>query len=133
MDWGPAFGVVAGLLAAWILFVGVLWVIRPRGVSLGELARVVPDIVRLVRALLVDRSVPWPVRAATAGLLVWLLNPIDLIPEFIPLLGPIDDVVVAVLVLRYVWRRLGAAEFSRRWPGTRRGLTLLRGVMGSSP
>jgi uncharacterized membrane protein YkvA (DUF1232 family) len=63
-------------------------------------------------------------------LLVWLINPIDLVPEFIPVLGPLDDVVVAVLVLRYVRRRLGDDELRRRWPGTSEGYSLLSGGLG---
>jgi uncharacterized membrane protein YkvA (DUF1232 family) len=58
------------------------------------------------------------------------VSPIDLIPEFIPVLGPLDDVIVAVLVLRYVRRRLGDDELARRWPGTADGYTLLAGVLG---
>ena len=58
-------------------------------------------------------------------LLVWLISPIDLVPEFIPVLGPLDDVIVAVVVLRYVRRRLGDEEIRRRWPGTADGLRIL--------
>jgi uncharacterized membrane protein YkvA (DUF1232 family) len=123
--------IVAGLVAAWALFILVLWLVRPRDVGLGELVRLVPDVLRLVRDLLVDGTTPLPVRLALAGLLAWLISPIDLIPEFIPVLGPLDDVVVAVLVLRYVRRRLGADELRRRWRGTPDGFALLTGVLGS--
>ena len=114
MNWGLVWGVVASLIAVWLLFIAVLWVFRPRGTNLGQLVRIVPDVLRLVRQLVGDGSVPFGVRAALVGLLTWLLNPIDLIPEFIPILGPLDDVVVAVLVLRYVRRRLGDDELRRR-------------------
>jgi uncharacterized membrane protein YkvA (DUF1232 family) len=60
-------------------------------------------------------------RIAIAGLLVYLVNPIDLIPEFIPVLGPLDDVLVAVLVLRYVLGRLGTNGLRERWRGTHEG------------
>jgi uncharacterized membrane protein YkvA (DUF1232 family) len=123
--------IVAGLVAAWGLFILVLWLFRPRAVGLGELVRLVPDVLRLVRDLLADGATPLPVRLALAGLLVWLISPIDLIPEFIPVLGPLDDVVVAVLVLRYVRRRLGTEELRRRWRGTPDGFALLTGVLGS--
>src|SRR5918993_489489 len=102
-------GIALSLVAVWALYVGVIWVLRPRD------ARLVADVLRLVRRLLADRSVPVGVKVALGGLLLWLVNPIDLIPEFIPVLGPLDDVVVAVLVLRYVERRLGEPEFRRRW------------------
>jgi uncharacterized membrane protein YkvA (DUF1232 family) len=129
MDWGALLRIAAGLIGAWILLLAVLWVLRPRDVRLADLVRLVPDIVRLVRRLIGDRSVPLGVRAALVGLVAWLLNPIDLVPEFIPVLGPLDDVVVAVLVLRYVWRRLGDDELRRRWPGTPEGYSLLRGAL----
>jgi uncharacterized membrane protein YkvA (DUF1232 family) len=123
--------ILVGVVAAWALFVLVLWILRPRGVSLPDLVRVVPDVLRLVRDLLADRSTPVSVRVALAGLLVWLISPIDLIPEFIPVLGPLDDVVVAVLVLRFVRRRLGEIELRRRWRGTADGFALLTGVLGA--
>jgi uncharacterized membrane protein YkvA (DUF1232 family) len=121
--------VLVALLGAWILLVAVLWLFRPRDIPLAELVRLVPDLVRLVRGLLGDRTVPVGARVVLVGLLVWLLNPIDLIPEFIPVLGPVDDVIVAVLVLRYVRRRLGDTELRRRWPGTPDGYDLLGSVL----
>ena len=123
--------IVVGLVAAWTLFILVLWIFRPRDIGLGELVRLVPDVLRLVRDLLADGTTPLPVRLALAGLLVWLISPIDLIPDFIPVLGPLDDVVVAVLVLRFVRRRLGAEALRLRWRGTPDGWALLTGVLGS--
>jgi uncharacterized membrane protein YkvA (DUF1232 family) len=123
--------IVVAVVAAWVLFIVVLWILRPRDVSLPELVRVVPDVLRLVRDLLADRSTPVSVRIALAGLLVWLISPIDLIPEFVPVLGPLDDVVVAILVLRFVRRRLGEAELRRRWRGSEAGFALLTGVLGT--
>ena len=118
------------VIAVWALFVLVVWLARPRDVRLVEVVRLVPDLLRLVRGLLADKSVPTGVRWALIGLLAYLLNPIDLIPEFIPVLGPVDDVVVAILVLRYVRRRLGDDELRGRWPGTANGYLLLSGVLG---
>jgi uncharacterized membrane protein YkvA (DUF1232 family) len=121
---------VAGLVGAWLLLLVVLWIARPRDVRLTELLRLVPDVLRLVRDLLRDPIVPRPIRWLLVGLLAWLVSPIDLIPEFIPVLGPLDDVIVAIIVLRYVRRRLGPDEFRRRWPGTAEGYELLSGVLG---
>jgi uncharacterized membrane protein YkvA (DUF1232 family) len=132
VDWTPLIAVVGSLVAVWLLSIAVLWLLRPRDVQLGQLVRVVPDVLRLIRRLLGDRSTPFGVRLALIGLLVWLVNPIDLIPEFIPVLGPLDDVVVAVLVLRYVRRRLGADELRERWPGTEDGYVLLSGILGQA-
>jgi len=119
-------------VAVWACFIALVWVLRPRDVRLGELVRLVPDILRLVRDLLRDRSVPMAVRLSLVFLLAWLLSPIDLIPEFIPVLGPLDDVVVAVIVLRYVRRRLGEDDLRRRWRGTPEGFELLGPVLGGA-
>jgi uncharacterized membrane protein YkvA (DUF1232 family) len=121
--------IVIGLVLLWIVLLAVLWLARPRGAKLEELLRIVPDVLRLVRGLVVDGSVPGRVRVALVVLLVWLISPIDLIPEFIPVLGPLDDVVVAVLVLRYVRRRLGDDELRRRWSGTPEGFERLLSVL----
>ena len=130
MDWALILGILVGLVALWLAFVILLWILRPRDARLGELVRVVPDLARLVRGLIGDRAIPFGVRAALVGLLVWIVNPIDLIPEFIPVLGPLDDVVVSVLVLRYARRRLGDATLRARWPGSPEGYELLARVLG---
>jgi uncharacterized membrane protein YkvA (DUF1232 family) len=131
MDWRSLAVVLAGILAVWGILVALLWLFRPRDVGLGELLRVVPDVVRLVRRLLGDRAVPMGAKVALVVLLVWLISPIDLIPEFIPVLGPLDDVVVAVLVLRYVRRTVGLEGLRSRWPGTPDGFALLSRIIGS--
>ena len=84
MNWGFVWGIVASLIAVWILFIAILWVFRPRGTNLGQLVRLVPDILRLVRRLIGDGSVPLGVRAALVGLLAWLINPIGLDPRVHP-------------------------------------------------
>jgi uncharacterized membrane protein YkvA (DUF1232 family) len=123
-------GVLVGLLVAWVLLVLVLWIFRPRDVRAGDLVRVVPDVLRLVRDLLADRTVSFGVRLSLVVLLAWLVSPIDLVPEFIPVLGPLDDVVVTILVLRHVRRRLGEDALRSRWRGTPEGFNLLTGILG---
>ena len=131
MDWRNLAVILAGVLAVWLVLIGLLWMLRPRDVGFGELLRVIPDVVRLVRRLIGDRTVPLSARVALVGLLVWMISPIDLIPEFIPILGPLDDVVVAVLVLRYVRRKVGLEGLRSRWPGTPDGFALLSRIIGS--
>jgi uncharacterized membrane protein YkvA (DUF1232 family) len=121
--------IILALVVLWIVLLVALWLVRPRDVGARELVRLVPDILRLVRDVLVDRSVPRGVRISLVFLLGWLVNPIDLIPEFIPVLGPLDDVIVAVIVLRYVRRRLGADELRRRWRGTDAGWALVERLL----
>jgi uncharacterized membrane protein YkvA (DUF1232 family) len=122
--------VILGFVAAWLLLLLTLWLIRPRDVSAGEVIRVVPDILRLCRNIVADPTTPTGVRAALVILLVWLISPIDLVPEFIPVLGPVDDVIVTVVVLRYVRRRLGGDALLRRWPGTADGFRVLTAIAG---
>ena len=130
-DFGPIAAVIVGLLAAWAALVALLWVLRPRDVAVRELVAFVPDLVRLVRDLIADRGIERRVRFALTFLLAWLISPIDLIPEFIPVLGALDDVVVAVLVLRYVRRRLGPGALRERWSGSDAGFGLLERLVGS--
>jgi uncharacterized membrane protein YkvA (DUF1232 family) len=65
------------------------------------------------------------------GLVAWIVSPIDLIPEFIPVLGPMDDVVVAIVAMRYVRRRVGTDDLRQRWAGSEAGFAMLLRVIGS--
>ena len=131
MEWRTVIGIGVGILLVWTTLIALLWIFRPRETNLGELIRLVPDLLRLVRYLIGDGAVPLGARVALVVLLAWLISPIDLIPEFIPVLGPLDDVVVAVLVLRYVRRRVGLEELRDRWTGTPEGFALLSRIIGS--
>lgn len=69
-----------------------------------RLARTVPDKLALVRRLAADPSTPRRHRLLLLALVAYLASPIDLIPDFIPVLGQIDDAIAVVLVLRIVQR-----------------------------
>jgi uncharacterized membrane protein YkvA (DUF1232 family) len=128
----PTFvAILVALVALWGVLLVVFWVLRPKGVSVRELVGLIPDILRLLRSRIGDRSAPLDVRLVLVGLVAWILSPIDLIPEFIPVLGPLDDVVVAVIALRYVRRRVGIEDLRRRWTGTDDGFALLVRVIGA--
>ena len=88
-------------------------------------------MLRLLRSVITDRSAPLDVRLVLVGLVAWIVSPIDLIPEFIPVLGPMDDIVVAIVALRYVRRRVGIDDLRARWPGSPEGFALLVRVIGS--
>jgi uncharacterized membrane protein YkvA (DUF1232 family) len=124
-------GVILGLVVAWLLLLLTLWLIRPRDIAARDVVRLIPDLLRLTRDVLVDPSSPTSVRVALVVLLIWLINPIDLIPEFIPVLGPLDDVIVAVAILRYVRRRLGAEALRARWRGTDDGWRVVARLLGT--
>ncbi len=132
VELGLIIGIVAGVAALWAVLLVLFWVYRPRGVSAREIVRVIPDLLRLLGSLITDRSTPLDVRIVLAGLMVWIVSPIDLIPEFIPVLGPLDDVVVAIVALRYTRRRLGIEDLQARWSGSPDGFALLVRVMGSN-
>lgn len=125
-------GVATGLALLWVGLLALFFVFRPKGVPIREILALIPDVLRLLRSLVGDRSVPLDVRIVLVGLVAWILSPIDLIPEFIPVLGPLDDVVVAVVAMRYVRRRMGVADLERRWSGRPDGFVLLTRVIGSA-
>lgn len=131
LDTGLIVGIVLGVVATWALLIVVFWLLRPKGVSIKEVLRLVPDVLRLLRSVISDRTAPLDVRMAIGGLLLWIVSPIDLIPEFIPVIGPIDDVVVAALALRYIRRRLGSEDLRRRWVGPDDGFALLTRLIGA--
>lgn len=132
MDLSLLVGIAVGVAVLWSLLVVLFFVLRPKGVAAREIIGIVPDVLRLIRSVITDRSVPMDVRVVLVGLLAWILSPIDLIPEFIPVIGPLDDVLVAVVSMRFVRRRLGTEELRRRWAGTPDGFATLTRVIGTS-
>ncbi|MEO8251718.1 MAG: DUF1232 domain-containing protein [Chloroflexota bacterium] len=132
MDLGIVVKILVALIALWAGIVLLFWFLRPKGVPLRALVRLVPDVLRLLRSIVRDRSTPLDVRLVLIGLVAWIVSPIDLIPEFIPVLGPVDDIVVAVVALRYVRRRVGVEELRARWAGTDEGFAILLRVIGST-
>jgi len=117
------------LLATWLLLIGLLWLHRPSRELVGPAIRLVPDLIRLVRRLLADRRTPRSVRLGLVFLLGWLVSPIDLVPEFLPVIGALDDVIVAALILRWAARRVGRDRLRELWPGTEASFALLRRLL----
>ena len=130
MEW--LVGPIVALVAIWVALLVVLWLLRPKDVNARDVLGLIPDVLRLLRDIVRDRSTPLDVRLVLVGLIAWILSPIDLIPEFIPVLGPLDDIVVAALALRYVRRRMGVEALRRRWRGSVTSFDLLLRVIGSS-
>ena len=123
-------GVVATIVVLWLAFVVALLAVRPRGMNLRETKQVVPDTVRLLRAMYRDRALSPSVRRWLRVLLVYVALPIDLIPDFVPLLGYADDVIVVAFVLRRVVRIAGPAAVERHWQGSDAGLVAVRRLAG---
>ncbi|MDQ4107476.1 MAG: DUF1232 domain-containing protein [Actinomycetota bacterium] len=117
---------IAGLtlMALWLLAVLVsLWL--GRKTLARELISLLPNLVRLFRGLLGDERVPRSSKALLLLGVVWLASPIDLIPEFLPGVGAMDDAVVAGLVLRRVVKRAGPDVVKDHWRGDPRTIGLL--------
>jgi len=120
-------GVVGALVLSWLVLIAYLWIRKPHAGSVREGLRLLPDIVRLLRAIAADRSVCRGVRIRLWLLLAYLAFPIDLVPDFIPVIGYLDDLVIASATLRSVVRHAGAETVRGHWSGTASGLeTVLR-------
>jgi uncharacterized membrane protein YkvA (DUF1232 family) len=122
---------VAVMVGLWGLLV-VLAARLPPGL-LKDLAGFLPACVTLVRRLRADPRVPWQAKAAVVVAGLWVLSPIDLLPEFLPVIGPLDDVVVVALALRYAARRVPREVLMEAWPGEPRLLERLIGTPGKHP
>jgi len=115
-------GLGGALLLAWLALILTVVVARPRGDLLQQALRLLPDLLRLLRRLAGDRSLPRGVRVRLWLLLAYLAIPIDVIPDVIPVLGYADDAIIVTAVLRSVVRRAGLEALHRHWPGTDDGL-----------
>jgi uncharacterized membrane protein YkvA (DUF1232 family) len=113
------------LVVMWVALIAYVWIAKPDAASAREAVRMLPDVVRLVRRIAADRSLPRGVRVRLWLLLGYLAFPIDLVPDVIPGLGYLDDVVIIAAVLRSVVRRAGPDAVRRHWPGTEAGLSTL--------
>ena len=128
IDWlKPILIAAVAMVGLWALLV-VLAARLPPGL-LKELAGFLPACVTLARRLRADPRVPFKAKAAVVLAGLWVLSPIDLLPEFLPIIGPLDDVVVVALALRYAARRVPREVLLEAWPGEPR---LLQRLLGSS-
>ena len=120
---------VAVTLIAQLALVGVLVLAGRRSDARG-LAGFIPDCVVLFRRLLADARVAWWRKALLAGLLAYLVSPIDLVPDFIPVAGQLDDAILVALVLRTLARGAGRGLVAEHWPGPEQSLRVLLRLAG---
>jgi uncharacterized membrane protein YkvA (DUF1232 family) len=126
------------ILSALVVMVGLWGVLvvlaarLPAGL-LKDLAGFLPACVTLARRLRADPRVPFKAKAAIVVAGLWVLSPIDLLPEFLPVIGPLDDVVVVALALRYAARRVPPDVLLEAWPGEPRLLERLLGTRLTEP
>ena len=81
-----------------------------------------PDIVRLIARLVTDPRLPRAAKIALLAALAYLLNPFDLIPDFIPVIGYLDDAFVAAVVVDGMLNHVDRGLVLRYWPGTPQSL-----------
>ena len=116
---------VAVVVGSWAVLV-VLARRLPPG-SARDLAAVLPACATAARRLRKDERVPRRAKMAVAVAGLWVLSPIDLIPEFLPVIGPLDDVIVVALALRYAARQVPREVLFEAWPAEPRLLERLLG------
>ena len=119
--------IAAGCLAAsWVLMV-VLAARLPPGI-LKDLAGFLPACVTTIKVLRKNPAVPRRARIAIGIAGLWVISPIDLIPEFLPVIGPLDDIVVVALAFRYAARQIPEEVLFNAWPADP---TLLKRLLGT--
>lgn len=128
--WRNLFLAVAITILVWATLVGILFLLGRRTLA-RELAGLLPTLIHLFRGLLRDPQVPRPIKAVMLLTLVWLASPIDLVPEFVPVVGPLDDLIIAAIALRFALRRTDRSVVERHWRGTPRMLERLIGTESS--
>jgi uncharacterized membrane protein YkvA (DUF1232 family) len=125
--------IVAGVcLGAWMvsLLVMVLFASRLPPGLLRQVAEFLPACVTTARVLRKDPAVPRRAKVALLVAIVWVISPIDLLPEFLPVIGPLDDVVAVVLLLRFAARSIPRELLLDAWPTDPR---LLERLLGPRP
>jgi len=90
-----------------------------------EVARILPDCIVLLKRLLRDDRVPRRAKVALGLLVLYLVMPLDLIPDFIPVAGQLDDAVLVAVAIAYVARSAGRDVIKELWPGSDRGLRIV--------
>jgi uncharacterized membrane protein YkvA (DUF1232 family) len=133
MWWHALVGVVAGLLVMYLILVVILLRAQrrqPYPTGLRDTLRLLPDVPRLLRRLAADPDVPRSVRIRLILLIAYLVSPIDLVPDFIPVVGYADDVLLVAITLRSIIRHAGPEVIERHWPGTPDGLRIIKQLAG---
>ena len=124
------------IAASFVVLSWVVMIVLARRLPPGlakDLATVLPACVTTARRLRRDSRVPKMVKVAVASAGLWVLSPIDLIPEFLPVIGPLDDIVVVALALRFAARRIPPEALIDAWPAEPESWTGLCRSRGPPP
>jgi uncharacterized membrane protein YkvA (DUF1232 family) len=125
-----AVGVLVAVVLVWLALVWALWRAAPEQPRLRDMLRLLPDTIGMLRRLAGDRGLPTGVRVRLWLLLAYLAMPLDLVPDFIPVVGYADDAILVALALRSVARRAGSDALNRHWRGTPDGLAAVSRLAG---
>lgn len=118
-------GLAATLALAFVALIAAAVAAAPKGMPTAEMLRVYPDLLRLLVNLSKDKRVARPVRWRLLVALAYNIQPINLIPDFIPVVGLADNVVITAWAVRSALRRSGAEVVLSHWRGSRASFTLL--------
>ena len=121
----PGLIVLAAALALYGALVLTLFLAGRKG-DARALVRLVPDCVVLFKRLLTDPRVDWWRKALLVGVIAYVVSPIDLVPDFVPIAGQFDDAILVVLAIRVLLRASGPRLLSEHWPGPARSLEFIR-------
>jgi uncharacterized membrane protein YkvA (DUF1232 family) len=119
-------GVTLGLWVISCLLMVLLAKRLPNGL-LRQVAEFLPSCVATARTLRKNPDVPRRAKIALLVAVVWVVSPIDLLPEFLPVIGPLDDVVAVVLLIRFAARSIPRDTLLAAWPSDPRLLERLLG------
>jgi uncharacterized membrane protein YkvA (DUF1232 family) len=120
---------IAAATACVAVFAGAMVAVR-RGAAPADLVGLLPSVARLLVRLLRDRSIPLRVRARILIAVAYNVQPINLIPDFVPVIGFADNVIVTGWALRSTIRRAGREVVVRNWSGTHAGLSMVFRLAG---
>jgi uncharacterized membrane protein YkvA (DUF1232 family) len=117
------------LLGLYAIFVAVLILLGKRQEA-RALAGFIPDSLMLFKRLLTDRRVPLSSKVLLGAMVLYLAMPFDLVPDFIPVAGQLDDVILVAWVLRYSLKHAGNHLIEQQWPGPQESLGVVLRLVG---
>jgi uncharacterized membrane protein YkvA (DUF1232 family) len=130
MNWGLVILIVVLVfLVIWVTAAVVVRHHRPDRAVVPDAMELLPDIEALVQRLARDPATPRRTRLALRALDVWIRSPIDLIPDFLPAVGKLDDLIIGLAVLRRSLRPIEPDRVAGLWPGSAEGLDLFRRLL----
>lgn len=130
--WGWLLTICLTMLAIYSVAVLALMMLGRREQA-RALARFIPDCLVLFRRLLRDPRVSFVGRLLLGGMLLYLAMPFDVVPDFVPVAGQLDDAILVGLVLRFLLRSAGSEVVTRHWPGPESSLNLVLRLAGQRP